>query len=206
VFINKNEILTHQLNGLQQEHPYCIRELGLKLETIADFGIGYYEGRCKMYQGQVVIPIRNLENRLVAYAKHRPGTMECGLPQYELTIGFRKKLEVFNLGGVVKEVTAKPLLIVQDIFDALHLRQNGHRNVVALMGDNMSPIQEKLIHNSTYSQSCILVMFRQCHGGAVKAKQIAIQLSKCCYVKVFHFKKPSLGPRDLTPQEVENLS
>jgi DNA primase len=154
-----NKIVNHQFDTLQQEHPYLTKKLGLSQETIADFGIGYCTDKRKATFDRVIIPIHNPEGAFVGCAKHRPGKMgENGFPKYEFSVGFKKKLEIFNLDRAIKEVTARPLIIVQDLFDVLNLYQNGYRNTVALMADTMSPTQEKLIRESTNFQSCVLVM------------------------------------------------
>ncbi len=68
-----NPPLKFKLDKLQREHPYLTNERGLTLETIIDFGLGYFVGDKGLMVGRVVIPIHNVKGELVAYAGRWPG-------------------------------------------------------------------------------------------------------------------------------------
>ncbi|TAL03635.1 MAG: hypothetical protein EPO07_05905, partial [Verrucomicrobia bacterium] len=68
-----NAPLKFRLDKLQREHPYLINDRGLTLETIVDFGLGYFTGEKGLMVGRVVIPIHNVKGELVAYAGRWPG-------------------------------------------------------------------------------------------------------------------------------------
>src|SRR5215469_5836790 len=122
-----NTPLKFRLDKLEREHPYLIKERGLTLETIVDFGIGFCAKG--MMAGRVAIPIHNPEGGVVAYAGRWPGEPAEDTPKYKLPQGFRKSLEVFNIDRATKEPASKPLLIVEGFFDCMKLHQNGWRKV-----------------------------------------------------------------------------
>ena len=93
-----NPPLKFKLDKLQREHPYLTQERGLTLETIIDFGLGYFTGEKGMMVGHVVIPIHNVKGELVAYAGRWPGKLPGeDTPKYKFPPNFRKMQELFNL-------------------------------------------------------------------------------------------------------------
>jgi len=198
-----NKAFNCRLDTLQQDHPYLIKELGLNQETIADFSIGYCADKRKANVGRIIIPIHNARGALVAYAKHRLGEVDgSGSPRCEFSIGFKKSLELFNLDRATKEVTARPLIVVRNLFEVLHLHQNGYRNAVALMGDFMSQTQEALIRHNSDGHARILLLPNLNQS---KWSRIAIRLSQFCYVKYNVLEKPKAQPGELTRKQIMEL-
>ena len=116
---------------MQREHPYLTQERGLTLETIIDFGLGYFTGQKGMMVGRIVIPINNVKGEVVAYAGRWPGEPpDKDTPKYKLPPNFKKMQELFNLDRAVKEPAVKPLVIVEGFFDVIKLHQHGYRKVV----------------------------------------------------------------------------
>lgn len=136
--------LDWKLENLDIEHPY-LRKRGLRPETIATFGVGFF-GRRGVMAGRVVIPIHNEHGELVAYAGRWPA--DEGWPEgddkYKLPPGFHKSLVLFNLHRA-REHASEGLIVVEGFFDCMDLWQRGRKNVVALMGCVMSEAQERLI-------------------------------------------------------------
>jgi DNA primase len=202
-----NVPLKFNLNSkLQREHPYLTKERGLILETIIDFGLGYFTGEKGLMVGRIVIPILNVKNELVAYAGRWPGEPpDEETKKYKLPPNFKKVLEVFNLHRAVREPAEEPLIIVEGFFDAIKLHQNGYRKVVALMGWFMSPMQEELIRQHTNPHSQVIVMLDEDEAGQEARQEIAGRLAKFCFVKTIQFEKPGTQPEDLSADELQSL-
>jgi DNA primase len=200
-----NPPLKFKLEKLNRSHPY-FAERGLNQETVIDFGLGYFTGDKGLMVGRIVIPITNVKGEIVAYAGRWPGDPpNADTPKYKLPTGFRKGLELFNLDRAIKEMTDRPLAVVEGFFDAIKLHQHGYRNVVALMGSTMTAAQEELIRQHTNSHSQILVMFDEDDAGRAGREDVAARLSKFCYVKIHVFDQPDMQPEHLTADEVQQL-
>ncbi len=198
-----NKPLGFQLQNLDATHPY-LTERGLTPETIAEFGLGFCaNGSMK---GRVVIPIHNLEGKLLAYAGRWPGQPpDEDTPKYKLPAGFRKSQELFNLHRAIQESPDQPLVIVEGFFDCIKLWQLGVKRVVALMGSTLSPAQEQLIRKHTNATGLVLVILDEDDAGRAGRAAIASRLSRFCYVKVQEFEEPGTQPEHLSADEVAEL-
>ena len=200
-----NPPLKFKLEKLNRSHPY-FEERGLSQEIVIDFGLGYFTGDKGLMVGRIVIPITNVKGEIVAYAGRWPGEPpNADTPKYKLPTGFRKGLELFNLDRAIKEMTDRPLAVVEGFFDAIKLHQHGYRNVVALMGSTMTAAQEELIRQHTNSHSQVLVMFDEDDAGRAGREDVAARLSKFCYLKIHMFDQPDMQPEHLTAEEVQQL-
>jgi DNA primase len=198
-----NAPLRFRLDKLEREHPYLIKERGLTLETIIDFGMGFCSKG--MMEGRIAIPIHNVKGEVVAYAGRFPGEPGEDTPKYKLPQGFRKSQELFNIDKAIKEPADKPLVIVEGFFDAIKLYQNGYKKVVALMGSTLGATQEEMIRQHTDSQSLVIVMLDENEAGQAGRDDIACRLSKHCFVRVHIFDKPDMEPEHLSAEEVQQL-
>jgi len=179
----------------------------LKLETIIDFGLGYFTGEKGMMVGHIVIPIHNVKGELVAYAGRWPGEPpDKDTPKYKFPPHFKKMQELFNLDRASKEPAGKPLVIVEGFFDVIKLHQHGYRKVVAIMGNTMSAAQEELIRQHTNSHSHIIVMLDENEACRAGREDIACRLSQFCFVKTHTFDQPDAEPEHLTSEEVQQLA
>ncbi|MDR3560783.1 MAG: CHC2 zinc finger domain-containing protein [Negativicutes bacterium] len=200
-----NPPLKFKLEKLNRSHPY-FEERGITLETVIDFGLGFFTGDKGLMVGRIVIPINNVNGELVAYAGRWPGTpLNADTSKYKLPTGFRKGQELFNLDRAVKEPADKPMIIVEGFFDAVKLHQNGWHKVVALMGSTMTAAQEELIHQHTNSCSHVVVMLDEDDAGRAGREDVAARLSKLCYVKIHVFDRPDMQPEHLTAEDVKQL-
>ncbi|HMJ91505.1 MAG TPA: CHC2 zinc finger domain-containing protein [Candidatus Acidoferrum sp.] len=197
--IAPNKPLKFRLDKLQREHPYLI-ERGLTLETLIDFGAGYCSKG--MMAGRVAIPIHTVDGEVVAYAGRFPGEPPEGTPKYKLPQGFRKSLELFNIDRAKKESPDQPLVIVEGFFGCMALHQHGHRKVGALMGSSMSAAQEEIIRRHTNPDGRVIVMLDEDEAGQAGRDDIAVRLSKFCFVRVHQFERPDMQPEHLTADEL----
>ncbi len=199
-----NPPLKFKLEKLDRAHPY-FAERGISQETIIDFGLGYFTGDKGLMIGRIVVPIHNVKGEIVAYCGRWPGDPPDGTPKYKLPTGFKKGQEVFNLDRANKEMTERPLIIAEGFFDAIKLHQHGYRKVVALMGSNMTAMQEDLIRRNTNQNSHVVVMFDEDEAGRAGRGEIAARLSRFCFVKIHGFDQPDMQPEHLTPEAVQQL-
>lgn len=189
---------------MQREHPYLTKERGLILETIVDFGLGYFTGDKGLMVNRIVIPIHNVKGELVAYAGRWPGEPPEGTEKYKLPPKFNKLSEVFNLDRAIKEPADKPLVIVEGFFSVFKLHQLGWRKTVALMGWFMSPAQEELIREQVKG-SRIVIMLDENKAGQEAREKMAGKLAKFAFVKIHAFDKPEMQPEDLSAEEVKQI-
>jgi DNA primase len=199
-----NKPLQFRLDKLERSHPYLIKERGLTLETVVDFGVGYCAKG--MMAERIAIPIQNPEGKVVAYAGRCPGEPpDENTQKYKLPPGFRKSQELFNIDRAIKEPAEKPLVIVEGFFDCMKLHQFGYRKVVALMGSTMSAAQEELIKRHTDRNSQVIVMLDEDEAGKAGREDIAVRLAKFCFVKTHVFDQPDAQPDQLSAEEVAAL-
>jgi len=197
-----NTPLKFKLEKLQREHPYLTQERGLTLETIVDFGLGYFAGDKGLMVGRIVIPIHNVEGELVAYAGRWPGEPPEDTEKYKLPPKFNKLSEVFNLDRASKE--PGPLVIVEGFFDVIKLHQLGCKKAVALMGWFMSPAQEELIREHAKAGH-IVIMLDEDKAGQEAREKIAGRLAKFAFVKVHVFDQPEMQPDQLSAEDLAKI-
>jgi DNA primase len=197
-----NKPLGFQLENLDLNHPY-LTERGLTKESIVDFGLGYCSKG--MMTGRIVIPIHNVEGKVVAYAGRWPGEPTGDAPKYKLPTGFRKSLELFNLDRAIKAPTDQPLVIVEGFFDCIKLWQHGVRRVVALMGSSLSPAQEELIRKHTTPHSRVILMFDEDDAGRAAREMIVPKLAERLFVKTHIFGEENQQPENLSADEVQEI-
>jgi 5S rRNA maturation endonuclease (ribonuclease M5) len=134
-----NRPLGFALQGIDTRHRY-LTQRGISPATAQWFGVGMYQG-AGFLAGRCVIPIRDEQGRLVAYAGRAVDGQE---PKYRFPAGFRKSQVLFNLDRAM--LTAGPnVIVVEGFFDALKVHQAGHPAVVALMGSSFSQRQSELL-------------------------------------------------------------
>jgi DNA primase len=172
-----NRLLPWQLEGVDPGHPY-LQTRGLQPATIRYFGLGYYAGR-GMMTGRIVIPIHNAAGELVAYAGRWPGkTPPPGERKYKLPPGFTKSVELYNLHRI--SPVTKTVILVEGYWSVFHLHQLGIRNVVALMGTSLSPIQCTLL-GSRFQR--VMVFFDGDAAGRRGTDQVLLSLASQLWVR-----------------------
>jgi len=133
-----NPPLGFTLQGIDTGHPY-LEQRGIFPATARLFGVGMYRGN-GFLAGRCVIPIRDENSRLVAYAGR---AVHGEAPRYRFPSGFRKSNLLFNLDRA-RHTGARNVIVVEGFFDALKVHQAGHA-VVALMGTSFSQRQSELM-------------------------------------------------------------
>ncbi len=133
-----NPPLGFTLQGIDTCHPY-LEQRGIFPATARLFGVGMYPGN-GFLAGRCVIPIRDENSRLVAYAGR---AVHGEAPKYRFPSAFRKSHLLFNLDRA-RHTGARNVIVVEGFFDALKVHQAGHA-VVALMGTSFSQRQSELL-------------------------------------------------------------
>ena len=133
-----NRPLGFTLQGIDTGHPY-LAQRGICSATAQLFGVGLYRGT-GFLAGRCVIPIRDEQGRLVAYAGR---AVHGELPRYRFPAGFRKSRVLFNLDRA-RLSDGWGVVVVEGFFDALKVHQAGHA-AVALMGTSFSQRQSELL-------------------------------------------------------------
>ncbi len=135
--VGENKPLGFELQGIQFDHPY-LAERGVDAEEAEHWGVGFFPGKGMMH-GRVVIPIRDHNGVLVAYAGR---AIDGSEPKYKFPPGFHKSQVVFGLDGI--RAQDELIVVVEGFFDAIRLNRLGFP-AVALMGSSMSKRQAELI-------------------------------------------------------------
>jgi DNA primase len=197
-----NKPLAFELTKLDTEHPY-LKERGLTADTILRFGIGFCTNG--LMSGRVVIPIHNVEGKIVAYAGRWPGDPPDATPKYKLPAGFRKSVELFNLHRAIEQSDDQPLIIVEGFFDCMKLAQIGYHRTVALMGSTLSSYQEESLRHQTSSDTHILIMLDEDEAGRAGRSEIVQRLAIGRFVKVVPLPDDGCQPEQLGVDALHEL-
>ncbi len=188
-----NKPLAFALQNIDPTHPYLTAR-GITEETARTFGVGFFPGKGTM-AGRVVIPIRNAQGELVAYAGRAIDRSE---PRYKFPAGFHKSLELFNLHHV-KDTLA--VVVVEGFFDCMKVSQAGYP-CVALMGCTMSKSQEKLLAEH-FGQVVLMLDGDEAGRGAME--EISDRLQCVIYqVKTLDLYE-NKQPDQLTAKELQSI-
>jgi DNA primase len=141
-------------------------------ETAQYFAVGFFPGKGPM-AGRVVIPIRDEDNELIAYAGRSLNGEE---PKYRFPAGFHKSGVLHNLNNIGEQVSQ--VFAVEGFFDTINVWQNGFKNVVALMGRTLSDEQAKLLERFPY----IVLMLDGDDPGRESQQALTLALSKTHFV------------------------
>lgn len=197
-----NKPLGFELTKLDTDHLY-LKERGLTADTIIRFGIGFCSSGSM--SGHVVIPIHNVEGKIVAYAGRWPGDPPNETPKYKLPAGFRKSAELFNLHRAIEEPEDQPMIIVEGFFDCMKLVQHGYERTVALMGSTLSPAQDQLLRQHTMAHSPIILMLDEDEAGRAARAEIVQRLAIDRFVKIVRMPEDACQPEDLSADELREL-
>jgi len=177
-------------------HPY-LAQRGIDSSTAAQFEVGYYAGP-GFLRGRIAFPIHDSEGRLVAYAGR---SIDGSEPRYLFPPGFRKSQVVFNLHRACREVAARPAgcVIVEGFFDCLRVHQAGYSKVIALMGVNLSELQENLLL-ARFRE--VVLMLDADEAGRRATQQLAARLRESVSL---HIAEVPSGrqPDQLSSEEIE---
>lgn len=144
--------------SLMRHRPYrsslFIRD-GFSNKTLDHFEVA---GGWKDKQGIIrdIIPIRDDKGILVAYSL-RDTRENAGDDKYTLTPGFDKQRCIYNLNIAQKYADKLPLIVVEGFKSVWRLHDYGIKNVIAVMGSNITEGQQMLL--CAYANKGVVVMF-----------------------------------------------
>jgi DNA primase len=148
-----NEPLDFELKNLDSKPPYLLNR-GFTEAALSHFGLGYCTKG--LFAGRVVIPLRDMQGRLIGYAGRIifDEAIDDENPKYLFpskrerngnTYEFAKSLFVYN-GHTIK-APVHDLIVVEGFPSVWWLWQHGFRDVVAVMGSSCSVDQANIIIN-----------------------------------------------------------
>lgn len=187
--------LRFALTGVDHGHGY-LQQRGIDRATAAEFGVGFYGGPGLM-SGRIVIPIRNAQGEIAAYAGR---AVDGRLPKYKLPAGFRKGSELFNLHRA-SATGSKTVIVVEGYFDCLRVHQAGIPFVVALMGTALSASQGRVL---TGRFERVVLLLDGDAAGRAGTRAISTQLSRKCKVAVANVPDGE-QPDQLAPLAIQDL-
>ena len=190
-----NRPLGFALQGIDARHRYLTKR-GISATTAQWFGVGMYHG-AGFLAGRCVIPIRDEQSWLVAYAGRAVNEEK---PKYRFPAGFRKSQVLFNLDRAI-ETGGPNVIVVEGFFDAMKVHQAGHPAVVALMGSAFSQRQSELLLSRFASVTLMLDGDQPGrHAAEVMAKLLAPK------VRVHQVELPThVQPDQLSSAEINVL-
>jgi DNA primase len=177
-----NPPLSFTLQNLDPDHSF-FAERGLSKATIATFGLGYHAGKGTMH-GRIVIPIHNERGELVAYAGRWPGDEPPeGEDKYRFPANFKKSFILYNLHRAL-EHASEGLIVTEGFFSGVFaLWQRGRKNVVAIMGSQLSAEQERLIVDTVGIRGRVLLAFDADDAGRRGMREAAQRLVSQVFVR-----------------------
>ena len=188
-----------RLKSLDPSHEYLARR-GFSQQAMEVFGVGYFTGSRGLMKGLAAIPIHNPQGELVAYAGKSPDE-EMGAGGYTFPDTFRKDLELYNIHRAVEAVgiNERGLIVVADFFDVFRLHEAGYENAVALMGDELSDAQLRLIFQTIGGGGKVSLVLSKDNEGFV---DILAKLLGLFYVRLWRTESP---PSILTEKDIRSL-
>ena len=147
--------------------------------------------------GRIVIPIRNANGEIVAYAGR---ALDGRSPKYKLPAGFRKAWELFNIQRAVA-TSSQTVIVVEGYFDCVRVHQAGFPFVVALMGSSLSASQERVLAER-FEQ--VFLMLDGDAAGCAASRVISTRLSWTCSVAVVNVPEGA-QPDQLSPTVIRDL-
>jgi DNA primase len=150
-----------------------------------------------------VIPIRGVDNKLLAYSLRDPRSNVDYESKYWITPGFNKDSVLYNLNNIVP--LDKPLILVEGFKSVWRLRQYGINNSACIMGSKVTPGQQSLLY--TYAMKGVVLFFDNDLAGVSGALDAYHVLSNKIDVDVVFITEvdengDGLDPADLTYEEV----
>lgn len=156
---NRTEVYIHpkvnekRLLGYMGHRSQLFRNDGFSDETLDHFEIaGGYRTDDKLIRD--VIPIRDIDNNLVAYSLRDIRPNANYESKYWITPGFDKDRVLYNLNRITP--VDGPLIVVEGFKSVWRLYDYGIKNVVAVMGSKITQGQQKLLFSNAVDGVVVL--------------------------------------------------
>lgn len=164
---------------------------------------GGYVGKDRIIRD--VVPIRDVNNNLVAYSLRDIRDNVSYDNKYILTYNFNKDKVIYNLNNVKKIANYKPLIVVEGFKSVWRLKSYGIDNVVAVMGSYITSGQISLL--CSYALNGIVIMFDNDKAGVVGALSSYESIKHKFPVNIVFITEidkngNGLDPSDLTKEQV----
>jgi len=149
--ITENKPFSATYEKFFRPHPW-LEQRGLKPETLARYGVGFYENekRRSIYNGSVMLRIsRYSDGACVGYLSRNIGAITPEKPKYVFPRGFSKSVEVFGAWQIKNDAKQLPLrvvYVVESPFCVLKFAQLG-LPAVSPVGWDISPQQADILSN-----------------------------------------------------------
>ena len=192
-----NKPLTFEPKDLDPNHEWFeTREI--LPETVKYFGLGLQK-KGKTIPNRIAIPIHDHFGQLVAYCGRAIDKSQIRKEgKYKMPANFVKSEVVYNLHRQPKET--KVLILVESFISVWKLHQMGFPCTVAIMGSQLSVLQEKLVTNFLGPHKRIICMLDADGAGRKCAEDFLNRLSPKVFVKVVNISSYAKKPHQLTSE------
>lgn len=182
---------------------YFIKK-GFKKSTMDFFEVGY-GWNDKYGIARAVIPIRDERGELVAYSLRDTRDLDDYDFKYILTPGFNKQECLYNLNNAQEYGDNLPIIVVEGFKSVWRLYEYGIKNVVAVMGSEITEGQQFLL--CLYAMKGIVILFDNDKAGVEGTissyKALANKLDvRPVFIQEVDDNGKGLDPADLSKEEV----
>jgi len=200
-----NKPLSFELKGLKGNHPFLRKTKNLQSETIKTFGLGFCSKG--LLAGWIAIPVHNKDGQVVAYIGRAVNDTQAENDgKYKVPPGFKKSLEVFNLNRVLEQkdlIDKYGIIIVEGFFGVFWLYQNGFKNVVALMGKELSDRQREPLLSAT---DRFTIFLDGDEPGRLATEKLAGKLIHSAFVRIIQYPEgPKRKPAHFEKDELKEI-
>jgi DNA primase len=139
----QNVINESVLTRLTSPLVYC-KKRGLDYNLAKQIGCGY--AKSGPLSGRFVLPIRNIDSKLVGFSGRKTNDNSEGPKWLHWPRGISKTVNLFNIDRAVKHVEKEfKIIICEGPFDVLKLDMAGIKNAVAIFGTTLSDGQIEIL-------------------------------------------------------------
>lgn len=189
-----NAPLDFELRNLDVDHPYLSKR-GFHPQTVQHFGLGFCNRG--MFRGRIVIPIRDVDGRLVGYAGRLVDDRAVSEtnPKYKVPapreregrlLEFHKSELVYSLDRAREKL--QEIIVVEGFPSVWWLWQHGWSNVCATMGADCSEVQAKLIASKVDFDGRVWVIADGDDAGERFGQSAAAQIGRYRFVRWVRLK------------------
>ncbi|RGD74489.1 DNA primase [Anaerofustis stercorihominis] len=169
--------LGYSINEFDNLYNYLVKEKKYSVNTLIKAGLVRTNDKGGVYdyfRDRIMFPIQDVNGKLIAFGgrifkdvKNAPKYLNS--PE---TLVFKKNSTLYNLNNARKELSEKPLILVEGYMDVISLVNNGINNAVATLGTAFNINHAKLINRYTKN---VVIMYDSDNAGlnaTIKAGEI----------------------------------